>query len=191
MKPVTEELKTVSLPEGVKIISEKAQEHLKLKKLTNTQHNELVELRKKLKRVNMELESWEKEYDKQTFEGIKPIDIKLADAIIADLAKRVGGAIIDHIAKNVMENFKFIPAARNMTIRFTAKEALWTDPDSLQQLIVDEWKKHVAVSLKCEVENIDEHLRISLVIPQLRVSSRIDKKKKELPALDLDNANTE
>lgn len=188
------ELTTVKVPPGTKIVQAEPIPDKKYKLLSEDQQKimkghvaTIDSLGKRIESLEIENNSLHNElHAALEEESISPIDKKLSAAIVADLAARVGTAIVDHVATDVMENFKFIPAARNMTIRFVAKEMLWTDPDSMQQLIIDEWKKHVAKHLQCRVENIEEHLRISLVIPQLSASSRINKKKKEPPILDLD-----
>lgn len=114
-----------------------------------------------------------------------PLEKQIVDAIVSDLAARTGAAVINHVAQDVMDNFKFIPAARNMTIRFEAKDMLWADYTSLQAEIIEAWQAHVAKHLQCFVEDIDEHLKISIEVPKLTVSSTRKKNKKERD-LDLD-----
>jgi len=175
-----------------KLLKERTDEFNQLEKIVDVmnqkfviQQNQIKELREREETEIKRQQTLAEAQQNTLVTSHDDIEKKLADAIIADLADRVGKAVIDHVAQEVMDNFKFIPAARNMTIRFVAKEMLWADYTSLQAEIIEAWQSHVAEHLKCSVEDIDEHLKISMEVPKLTVSSKREKSKK-LRHLDLD-----
>ena len=127
--------------------------------------------------ANKELEeSLAKAYE-DLDEVSKSDEVVLEEEIIKrisdDIGTRIGQAVVEHIAHEASKTFRAFPAAKSISLNFNAKDLIWTDPNSLQRYVIEQWKKQLAGIMQISITELDEVIRVSVIVPEIRTASRI------------------